>query len=951
MPRYRSQSSSFASGELSPGAQDRIDSELFASGAELLDNVLVRRGGGVETRPGLRRVDAGGEIRFVPTYTEYEAFTEGTRWVRFLGGERINNIVVPGTQGFYTSNRFQVRTMAADRALGYVGPFFNEPERTEGPIANFDFQAFRITDLVNGGLQGTVQTGVDAQGVLTRAPVTVDGEAVADGNALPVAGKGHLRYMLRLFQLEPSLPWPLRTLTLRNVQLSTLTGLGVTPRPLSYFQEPSDSTRAGYEAGKWYPRYAFIGSVAGFAREQWFSLTGTGPYDSLADLREDALVIETRALIEEQVVSLAPAPVAWTNTQAALMEAYLRFGNGAFEGLGFDRIALVELACDERFAGQVQWRVGEVSGRYSTGEQDLEYLRGTRASEIRTATAAEGAGTRIVPDSDSIRVVEWLPEPGRGYLVQVHRGGASIVEVPGPGVLLQEPIPATYDFTGIALSEMTFADAPGALYCFHEQLEAPVILRPVDGGGFAFTPLAFSTGIPATPEGDAYWGGGGGGVRAGVFAYGRLCLIGSGRFPNMLAFSRVGDVTDFVPPAVTQDTPATPDQPFFALTAGTESLHGGILGRRLVLFGDRAEYFLSSEEISGRRLDFSQTSAHGSPRGGRALVVDDAIVFRQRGTEGRSSDLRMMVFSDEESGFRTPSLAPFSAHLVQGVEAYAYQAGSDEGGARLWCVRSDGTMSVLSIDRAAQVNAWTRLTPPAGVRPFEVASIGNRVFVLADVFGEPVLLELSYNASTGSVLDLAQVIESFEPGAIADFDEAIRSVFRETGQMPWVFSDRDVPFQVEEVTPSGTVILPDQASLLTNGARVEIGLRVRWTIRTLPVLSRTASGTAVSVQKSRIVRAMVDYEVSGDAPQLAVERIREPERYRPGMRQWPRRIEVEDSRGLWLPLITVPASDSEDVMRCKLGARRGWRNRTTLALRGYTPCALVGVGFMYAGGG
>ena len=943
MPRYRAQAANFSAGEISPGAQDRIDSAVWQAGAEHLENVLVRRSGGVRTRPGLRQVDSGEGVRTIPIGEEKPALPEGTPWQRYLGSELEGTTYTQ--QGFYPGRRIQEKTLGADGAFGYVRPYIN-PDVTEGPIAGFDFQAWHIRDLVNGGLQAQVVVGADTFNV------TVDGQPVADGNAAPLPGRGHLRYMRRLFQLRPDNALPIRSIFFRGITLRTSVSLIDLRRtgPLTYFQVPANNVHPGYEARKWYPRYALIGSVAGLPREQWFSLTGTGPFDDEASVRAGALIIEDQNLIPELLVPLNPRPVAWTPTQLSAMHGYLQLGNREVEGLAFDRIALVELALDvnprtgspDYGGGQIQWFIEGVSATYNTIEDTLGFLKGTQASAVRTETASETPS--VTPTTNVIRMVEWAPAPGRSYLVQVSRQGVYVTQVPPPGRSLPEPRQLPYAFADVPLSEIVFAEAPNRLYLFHERLAEPLVLSEEDAV-LSLEPFTIAADqVPAGPDGP-YWGPGGSGVRAGVFAYGRLCLIGSGRYPNMLAFSQVGDPTRFVPPAGTP----TPDQPFHALTSGTESLHGAVLGRRLVMFGERAEYFLSAEEISGRRLDFQATSAHGSPRGGRALVVDDTIVFRQ-GRTTETSDLRMMIFSDEESGFRTPSLAPFSSHLVRGISAYTYQSAGEDGGARLWCVRSNGTLSVLSIDRAAQVNAWTRATLPSGVVPVEIACIDNRVFVLCAVAGSPRLFEVSYSDTTGSVLDLATVADPWTTGTILRLDPDVQSVVEAppyNGQIR-IVSSLDPPFTANVV--NGVVELPEGA-VLTDGARVEAGLPVQWSIRTLPVVLRTASGTAISVQKTRIVRSFVDYEITpGPAPLLAIQRIREVETYRPERIQWPRRIEVEDSRGIWMPNVILPEADSEAIMRAKLGPQRGWKNRTTLALRGRTPCTMVGISYMVAGG-
>ena len=941
MPRFKGQIANFSAGELSPGAQDRIDDAVWQAGAEHLENVLVRRGGGVRTRPGLRTAEVEGGAVPVPIAEEFELFAPGPGFQYFEGGifdPSLPNLYDPAAQGWRDPDRAEEVHFGADGEVNYVRP--GRPNEPYGPLP------WRVDPRI-------------ANSAVTEQ---VDGAVPSDGH-LP-----QCRYMKALWQINPrritggARAWPISTLVMKALRLVPQFE---DPARMTWIRFKAGMAPAGYVAGKYYPKFALVASIEGNPRSVLYSLTGLGPYDTLsppftamraptqaerdAALIGNALWVNTTTELSERRVRLRHG---LTGTRLAAMNAacWLTPDGGTVadvaEAVAWSRILLVELASEiaDRdiledgglAAGTVQWFMGGLSARYSTTAETR--LQGNPNTIDRVKAQTSGTqGEAAPPTEDQVRLVEWRPAPGLDYLAMFHAGGVRLTRVTEAGKPLRLEGDVRQNFSQVPLQEMVFTEAPGAIYCFHETLDPPVVLRRKEDGTFAFEFLVFD-GIPAEAT-VPYWGGESGGVRAGVFAYGRLGLIGSTKFPNMLAFSTINDFQDFVP-----GTDPALDKAFHAITAGTENLHGAILGRRLVLFGQRAEYFLSSEELSARKLDFSATSAHGSPRGGRAVVVDDAIVFRQQGPDG-PNDLRMMIFSDEESGFRTPSLAPFSPHLVEGITAYAYQPSAEDGGARLWCVRSDGTMSVLSVDRAAQVNAWSRVTPPEGVTVFEVAVIANRVFALADVFGTPTLMELSYSDTTGSVLDLATVVDDWTQGATLEFPPETARV---VGDTCWVVSDRQPPFEADVV--SGVVQFREGTPDLA-GARVEAGLRVEWSIRTLPVLIRSASGTAVSAQKTRLVRAMVDFEV--DAPEeelaLALLRVLEEERLSPARKEWPRRIEIEDSAGLWIPFVTLPSADSETLVQCKLGSRRGWKRRTTLALRGHTPCTIVGLSYMVAG--
>ena len=973
MPRFRGQVANFSAGALSPGAQDRIEAATWNAGAETIENMLVRRGGGLRTRPGLRVAEVDdSDVTGRSTPAVREAFQSPARWFGYSGGRLgLGSRYAAGSMSFGKAPEPPAGTqfaLGAPRRIA-AGPYNAGWQSPVGQAWVIDPTTLATAD--GGGGLPTASAGYDSteQGNLDGQAVT--GSQFASNLAQYSADAwGQRRWALKRFEVEPPV-WPLRTLTMAGV----IVGDPNARLPLTYYIGRGDL--------RTHATFALWGQIAGIPN-QWFSLTRMGPFDSLDDLRaSNAIHTERRSSSQTLTFTLEPGRIvngvwqaldaAWLQAQGA--EAFVPADGARALAVAYSRIALVETGLHvfarpgNAVGGTTRWTIRSVSSGFET--RDGGVLQGTRTTPALVAAGERGLVTTV--ERSRLRMVEWTPEPGVHLLCTFNPDGVEVTEVTRAGQPLRVRDRIVVDFRLLdgRMEEVVFAPAENALYMFHEALAAPKVLH-YEAGTFRVADMVFTgvnrlnTAGPSDPpvaadydsftvphvdytdEDTAYWGGPGEGIRSGAVAFGRLALFGSGKNPNMIAFSAVGDYTRFVPAAGGEGADAA--EPFHALTAGAENLHAGLLGRRLVAFGESAEYFLPSEEISGRRLAFRKTSQHGSPRGGRALNVGDAIVFRQASPDGQTGvDLRMMVFSDEESGFRTPSLAPFSEHLVKDVDAYAYQPGAQDGGARLWCVRRDGQLSVLSIDRAAQVNAWSECRLPDVTEAFEVASIADRVFVLVRMGNEPHLMELSYDDATGSVLDLATVVDSYDGDGLIDLHPEVRGVLANPTELQ-VVSSIDPPFRV--VWNGGAVAIPEDATL-TEGARVEVGLPVQWTVRTLLFVPRTSTGTAVAVQKTRVIRTMVDFETSpsDDPPLLPILRMRENEVQRPSRIQWPRRLDIEDSRGLWLPSVPLPSADTERLVQVKLGARRGWRNRTTVAIRGRTPCAIVGLSWMVAGSG
>ena len=954
MPRFKGQVSNFSAGALSPGAQDRIEAAVWNAGAETLENVLVRRGGGIRTRPGLRIARLDDEVTGRPLPVTRELFQSPQRWRTWTGGTLIEGQYQEGSLGF-GKDPARTGTFTEPTQLGYVrAPMLG--------ISDWSVFIDRVPISEGGGRgvgTGTYTAAVGFTGTLDGHPVDVQWDP-ANAAGYTQGQWEQVRFALRMVEVDTP-HWPIRTLTLRDLRL-TLPGRDA----LTWYRTGDD----------YYAAYALWGQIAGIP-DEWYSLTRMGPYDGLwtditgRKLYANALTVLDQSLSPAFSFPLRPGTVAagtWTpltTAQLARANAYTLDEDDGPDAIAYSRIALVELGLGRTgqrgvAPGQVGWSIGGVSAGFNTRLT----LQGTDSQ-----AAQDAAGDRrLAPppaDRSHLRLVEWTPAPGVQLLVTLYPSGIEVTQVTAAGQPLQVVAKLPVDLSVLEgrLDEVVAAPSEGALYLFHEALTAPQVLTRTAAGRLTVSDMTFTsasvilpgqpdTGMRASvPHADyadpdtVYWRGDGEGIRGGVFVYGRLALFGSGKHPNMIAFSAVGDPTRFVPDA--GGVGADADQPFHALTAGAENLHAGLLGRRLVAFGENAEYFLPAEEISGRTLAFRKTSDWGSPRGGRALNVGDAIVFRQADPTGRAGvDMRMMVFSDEESGFRTPSLAPFSEHLVRDIDAYAYQPGAQDGGARLWCVRRDGHLSVLTIDRAAQVNAWAGQRLP--VEAFEVASIADRVFVYARLGDAPRLMEVSYSDTTGSVLDLPIVVDAWTRGHAIKIPPELQDTYPDGTELT-VISSHDVPFRA---TVMGSVV-PIEPDTLTEGARVEAGLPVQWTVRTLPFVPRTSTGTAVAVQKTRVLRTMVDFETTplAEPPILPILRINETETARPSRIDWPRFIEVENTQGIWIPAPVLPSADTERLVQAKLGARRGWRNRTTVAIRGRMPCAIVGLSWMVAGSG
>ena len=925
MPRFKAITSSFASGELSPGAQDQVESEAWSSGTETLENLLVRREGGVRVRPGVRPLVTGDLLQ-----DEQDLNAAGQQGFSGFEDEDDDSTLRPGTWGTSDPVRLRIRG----------GGFIERVIGDEAVRDTYNSHARRAIDNRMGGI------------------TPIDGVVGPDLRAVRVCQ----------WNMNPNLPVSSIDIEMSIDGVPTLV-------------QSVDRTLVG-------ARFVLMGVIPGM--DGWWTLTpqstpvGPTRWEAYRRLDPPLGLGSVNLALRTHRINLLPRP-ATLNGRATTPDVFIQRADGT-KDVGYSRMAIVALGNDGTVFTDVSTQRGEKGTisinrinanffqRDDEGEVNVNNVRtndASRQTSVRAAIFVLLEGRAGLGDRDvNVRLHEWKEGTRKRHLITMSGSYTSLLDT-----TLQKPeleiVPRRK--WPVDIQELSLCTTPQRVYAFHEDLDPPRMLSRDLEGNVAWRDVEFAVvekdpgvmvRVPTSADDlgvqQPLWGPDGAGIRSGQLIRGRLALIGSGRNPGMVAFSSTRNQLEFVPRETVPDpddntktvaiTPRA-DDPFWGIHAGAVQFVGGIEGKRFVVFGENGEHYLPSDRYAADSFALETTGAHGSPTPADAVLVDDTILFRQ-GNE----DIRAMVYTDEESGFRTPSVAPYSPHRVQGARAIAHQVGGDGGVSRVWVVLNDGTMSCLSIDRAAGLNAWCGIQPPRADREGEVlarfsdvAAVGGRVFTVMHVLGLPIVCEMSFDASRGGVLDLANVIPSYEQGdALYVQRTSLGLPLIPPGTMVRIVADRTVDGSDtridREVLEDGQVLL--EGARIATGARVEIGLPVLWRLRTLPAVIRSATGTVVSAQKSRVVRTYADFEVDRGP----MERNTDIERFIPGRKEWPRRVQVEDARGIWLPVITMPTSATERVVSCKFGARRGWKNRTSVAIQGDTPVSIMGLSYYVAAG-
>ena len=190
----------------------------------------------------------------------------------------------------------------------------------------------------------------------------------------------------------------------------------------------------------------------------------------------------------------------------------------------------------------------------------------------------------------------------------------------------------------------------------------------------------------------------------------------------------------------------------------------------------------------------------------KPVRIGDEVLFVQRA--GRK--VRSMAFRIESDTYKAPDLTVLAEHISEsGIVEMAYQ---QEPRSNLWCVRSDGKLAVLTLDRDEGVIAWT----PQNTDGFfeSVASIpsatGDEVWVIVrrTVNGQQV-----------------RYVERFDPTLYTDStiigtDVAGKAVWDGVDHLEGASVDvrADGTYMGRKTVTAGAITLPRTAQ------RVEIGL-------------------------------------------------------------------------------------------------------------------------------
>lgn len=193
----------------------------------------------------------------------------------------------------------------------------------------------------------------------------------------------------------------------------------------------------------------------------------------------------------------------------------------------------------------------------------------------------------------------------------------------------------------------------------------------------------------------------------GTFHDGRLWL-GGGPRPSSLYGSRVGEFFDFEPGTGLDDEPVD-------LTLDTDQLNSivNLMSLRdLVIFTTGGEFYIPESPITPNSASSINPTRRGSKVGLRALELDGAALFIQRGGKAVRE---FVLLEDGSSNYAADNLSLLSSHMINDPVDFAKRKStSTEENDLLIVLNDDGSGALCSTIRSQQVVAWSTMDTPNG---------------------------------------------------------------------------------------------------------------------------------------------------------------------------------------------------------------------------------------------
>ncbi|MDR2098904.1 MAG: hypothetical protein LBO78_02665 [Rickettsiales bacterium] len=205
-----------------------------------------------------------------------------------------------------------------------------------------------------------------------------------------------------------------------------------------------------------------------------------------------------------------------------------------------------------------------------------------------------------------------------------------------------------------------------------------------------------------------------------AFHQNRLVLGGSPSLPNRLWFSHTGDYMNFD----LGDGLDSEGIEFDMLSDKINEILCVFSGRHLQVFTSDSEWMVAGSPLTPASVSVRQQTKIGSvsDRFISPKLVEGSTIFVAR----NNREIREFFYGDIEDSYHSEDLISFSSHLLNHPVEQDY----DVKNRMLYVVEGDGTLSVLLVNKAREINSWFRYETEG--KFVSLAVLGDRVYAVVE---------------------------------------------------------------------------------------------------------------------------------------------------------------------------------------------------------------------------
>ena len=181
---------------------------------------------------------------------------------------------------------------------------------------------------------------------------------------------------------------------------------------------------------------------------------------------------------------------------------------------------------------------------------------------------------------------------------------------------------------------------------------------------------------------------------------------------------------------------------------------------KLQVYTSGAEFVNGAQVITPTTSSWARQTTYGSSKSVRPISVDGSTLF----LDNTEKTIRQFTYVDGIKGYDAPSISSDSDHLIKAPVAMGAMRGDvQEASNLIYVVNADGTMAVLNLSKAYQMNAWTEWNTQGFYK--QVMDLDRELYILVERY-----------ADNAGVLELHWFLERVEKQYLTDSGNLIHSL-------------------------------------------------------------------------------------------------------------------------------------------------------------------------------